>query len=703
MKFRKLFHLTGCLVLIAGLWATLYAEKPIGTKKDQKLAKGQANDLYEPMLINNIMNYYSNTGDGSLNPYTADAEGFELPIGSYGYVIFEDGLVYGGYHNVAGTPTLKIGGSTYWHGYEAGPIVTNGTNGSGMVGDNPNAAGVGGRDKYRLFKVRPDINPTTTETDVMAALQTEQTYRVRYESGITIDDIYNEYVNDWNEWPAAQGAPYTDVNGNGVYDPGTDIPGVPGADCTMWHIMNDSDPTRAYNFGGCLPMGMEVQRTIWAYNQSGALGNTIFIKYKMINKSGAKVDTMYTTQWADPDLGGALGYNDDFVGCDTTRSLGYVYNGEPVDGFYGRAVPAGGFCFFQGPVVPGVASDSAIFNGQVIHGKKNLHMSGFNFFINGSTTYTDPVHNDPRATIQWYHLMQGKVTVSGVPFINPVTGLQTTFLLSGDPVAGTGWLDGQLPGTGPNDRRMCLTAGPFTFQPADTQEVVVAALAAQANDRLSSITFLRFYTDHAQAAYNNFFVVPSPPAQPSVSVAALDKEIILSWGDATSVNKVENATEKLGYTFQGYNIYQLPSASFSNAKKLATYDVVDGVTSVVDNDFDLSTGTVIPKELQSGSDSGIKRFFDTQTDIFTNAPLINGTKYFFAVTAYNYNAAYSPKSLESAPIIITVQPQQPNPGTAYNTKPGATLTTDTSLVKIVGGSTDGYVVMTTVDPTKITG
>ena len=47
-----------------------------------------------------------------------------------------------------------------------------------------------------------------------------------------------QYEKDWNNWPTDEGAPYDDVNGDGVYTPGTwsaennawvgDIPGIPG-------------------------------------------------------------------------------------------------------------------------------------------------------------------------------------------------------------------------------------------------------------------------------------------------------------------------------------------------------------------------------------------------------------------------------------------------------------------------------------------
>ncbi len=196
--------------------------------------------------------------------------------------------------------------------------------------------------------------------------------------GRSAAEIRAQYDMDWNEWPATDGAPFQDVDSNGVYDPKADIPGVPGADQTVWFVANDLNPTNVSNLYGAQPLGIECQFTIWAYSQQGALGNMIFKSYLIINKSTQTFDSMYVCQWADPDLGNA---EDDLVGCDTSLSLGYVYNGNNVDASYNELPPpAAGFDFFQGPRVPS-PGDTAIFRGQRIGGYKNLPMTAFFYFI----------------------------------------------------------------------------------------------------------------------------------------------------------------------------------------------------------------------------------------------------------------------------------------------------------------------------------
>ena len=135
-----------------------------------------------------------------------------------------------------------------------------------------------------------------------ALLQTSEVGFISQFQTASASGLLQQYWNDWNQWPAAQGAPYTDVNGDGVYEANIDIPGFPGADQTQWMVMNDLNPTLTWDLYSSNPIGIEVQRTIWAYNRPGALGNTIFLSYKFINKSGVKLDSMYVSQWCDPTL-----------------------------------------------------------------------------------------------------------------------------------------------------------------------------------------------------------------------------------------------------------------------------------------------------------------------------------------------------------------------------------------------------------------
>jgi hypothetical protein len=487
-----------CLAFVA------FAGTSAQPKRMNALAKVATNDVYHPMLINNIFNYYSNNGDGSFNKFSASAEGYEFPKGdNLATCIFEDGIVWGCKQN----GTLKVGGSTYWHGLQAGPIVTSGTSTTNPIPDDPT------KNSNRLYRVRRDMKPVPGITDpddpaaaseLTAVLRSEVPLIGRYEKGVTAEDILLQYWADWNTWPVSKGAPFIDLDSNGVYDPTIDIPGVPLADQTMWYVANDLDSTKVYYFSGSPPIGFEIQKTIWAYNANGVLANTIFLNTKIINKSGKRLDSMYIAQWADPDVGNAV---DDYGGCDTSLNLGYAYNGNFIDSNfqkYGLAPPAAGFCLLQGPLLQGVATDTAVFDLQIRPGYKNLPMTAFDIFMCCISPYVDPPHGTYLGTIEWYNLLRGLIGETGAPYINPVTQSTTKFNVSGDPVTGIGWINASI--ARPGDRSLALCSGPWTMVPgvSDTQEVVVGNLADRGADYLSSVSALKSSTRSLQKIFRMY-------------------------------------------------------------------------------------------------------------------------------------------------------------------------------------------------------
>jgi hypothetical protein len=188
----------------------------------------------------------------------------------------------------------------------------------------------------------------------------------------------------------------------------------------------------------------------------------------------------------------------------------------------------------------------------------------------------------------------------------------------------------------------------------------------------------------------------------------LDKSVLFNWGsDPQSVNATESSDIR-GFKFQGYNVYQLPSASatISEARKIAVFDIAgDGITRITDQVFDPTVGVVTSKVVQLGTDSGIKRSLTVTGDAFNGGnPLINGIKYYFAVTSYSYSADPNavPNNLENPLTIITVVPHSPNPGVRYQGKPGDTLAV-AHTVAAGGSPSDGQVVPLVLDPSRATG
>ena len=92
-----------------------------------------------------------------------------------------------------------------------------------------------------------------------------------------------------------------------------------------------------------------------------------------------------------------------------------------------------------------------------------------------------------------------------------------------------------------------------------------------------------------------------------------------------------------GYAFQGYNVYQLPSATATvdEAVRIGTYDLNDGVQTIMGNVFIPEYGTTVEIPVQYGLDKGVTRQLVVSMDHLTGGPLYVGSEYFFAVSAYN--------------------------------------------------------------------
>ncbi len=659
--------------------------------------------------INNMSMWFLRDGNSANNPVT-HGSGVTYPR-STAQIIYQDGLIWGGLVADGDPQELRVGGQTYAIGTVPGAILSKG------VAEDPEDPGV------RIYRIRRDYKTADLRLDASELFNKGLSQVTEAD----VEALRGQYDKDWREWPAAKGAPFYDNDGDGAYDPDVDAPGVANGDQVAWFVINDLDVGAATSLYGSKPIGLEVQITIWAYARSDALGDVIFKKYQIVYEGTAAtpdtavINDMYISQWSDPDLGD---FGDDFAGADIDLSLGYVYNGQKNDSDYvgfGLAPPAAGYDFLQGPIVPVHVKDEngetvvdedgnsvldetseAIFNFQRRKGYKNLPMTSFVFFAAGSAI-DDPELGEYVGTEEWYNLLRGfqpQPDINNpVPFTNPITGLDTKFTLDGDPTRATGWNDGiPLPA---GDRRIVLDTGPFTMALGDTQEVVVALLGAVGSTQLRSVAKLKFTDQFVQDAYNNFFQVPSPPAPPNVNVVELSGGIVLDWGwDPDSITETETVASE-GYAFEGYNVYQLPAAEsgLNQGVLVATFDRVNGVTTILGISLDDESGIVLDVPQQIGVDAGIRRNLRLTTDAVRGGPLVNGQDYYFAVTAYNRatSEGAAVTTLESTPQLLIVKPQEPPVGTRYGDEAFEPVEVSHQ------GSSEGVVEVTVINPTMTTG
>jgi hypothetical protein len=592
------------VLLVAPATAAMRKGKPAPQRRSSVLST----DTQRRIDINRVNMFVTNIGSFAFDLGTGNA-GLYFPKGTNKTGVFASGLWIGA--TVNGQVRTLV--AEYSQEYGAGPILP-----GGQPDDDRKREHI----VYKVQRFTGDSRDTAHVNRADAELSADP----------TLDPIAHHSWSEYVAGAAPYGAPVRTYRlpntlspepGDSVDVVGPDIVG----DQMMWSVYNDADPgLHSNNAGNSSPFGIEIQQTTFGFNRTGALGSTLFLRFKIIHKGTQVMNDTYVSLWSDPDLGG---FTDDLVGCDPPLSLGYVYNASNNDQQYGTSPPAIGYDFFQGPTVGGVV----------------LPLASFNKYINGT---------DPSSPEETYNYMQG-LGPNGETIENPITGLPTTFFHSGDPVKNTGWLDSD-----PADRRFMMSAGPFTLSPGDTQTVVAAIVIARGSDRLSSISGLRFFDVSAQDAFDRGFNLKSPPPQPVVSVDTDEGLVRLCWDANSRLNYNEP-----GYGFEGYNVYQGASVD-GPWTLLGTFDEVNNIKVVRDTVFDINTGQIITDyPVAFGGDNGVAFCYETTQDAVRGLSLHEGTEYFFAVTAYSVaqDTTALDAVLENAITPIRIIPQSPASGT----------------------------------------
>jgi len=530
------------------------------------------------------------------------------------------------------------------------------------------------------------------------------------------------------EWPAigdvSQGqdlyiAPFQDYNGDGDYQPTDgdypkyDLKGV--VDCkskfredviplfgdeNLWWVFNDKG--NVHSETGGLPIGMEIRAQAFAFSTNDEVNNMTFYNYVLINQGTQTLANTYFGQWVDADLGCS---NDDYVGCDVQRGLGYAYNGTDNDVScngvpgYGPQPPAVGVDFFEGPYQDEDGVDNPLTTdcqqavlqkgivykgigigyGDGVTDNERYGMRAFLYHDNNSG-----VRGDPSIAIQYYNYLRG-IWKDGTPNTYGGTGYTTTpgaqvakYMFPGDSDP-LGWGTECLPQTSwteensnnaAADRRFIQSAGPFTLEPGAYNNITVGVVFARATGggAFASVEEVRRADDKAQSLFDNCFQILNGPDAPDLSLQELDRELILYIKNSQNGNNYQETYQELDptipesapdrfYRFQGYQIYQLKDANVSvsdlgdvnKARLVAQCDKEDNVGQLVNYIQNPSIGLPVPTEMVNGGDTGVFHSLRITEDAFASGDprLVNFKTYYFLAIAYGYNnyEDYDPSAL----------------------------------------------------------
>lgn len=207
---KRYSHLAILLTMV-GFWGliSLFAKEP-PNKRKFVLSKITGKTFSTLSNVNNFSVWVQADGTSARNPFYQSSSfndnrsGGVFPRGTAG-VIFADAILWGGMVNDGQLPRLRVGGSTYRSGMVEGAILGEQTG----IAEDPAASDV------RIWRVRKDWVTADLLQDAAEFFNLDASSV----SDAQIAEVRAQYGTDWDEWPAAKGAPFYDNNNDGLYDP----------------------------------------------------------------------------------------------------------------------------------------------------------------------------------------------------------------------------------------------------------------------------------------------------------------------------------------------------------------------------------------------------------------------------------------------------------------------------------------------------
>jgi hypothetical protein len=261
--------------------------------------------------------------------------------------------------------------------------------------------------------------------------------------------------------------------------------------------------------------------------------------------------------------------HDDFIGCDTTRSLMYIYNKDEVDGnagcdcttgstTYCNEVPILGVDYFRGPLkpfreidtfhisefplmkmdYPNIYDTLAIIRRHAVVLDVDPPERIRDVFVYILCECYKPGNppaqiTDPQQAVEYYRLLSGswrdgrRFTYGGNGY-NIGPGAKTTnYVFSDDPNNAAGW-SMCTAGLAAFDQATIQATGPFRLDPGAINELIIGAVWVP--DQVypcPELDELRAADDLAQALFNNCFILPMVLNAPDLDFIELDRELVM--------------------------------------------------------------------------------------------------------------------------------------------------------------------------------
>jgi len=670
--------------------------KSTGTIK-QTAAGCESGSNYKYLDINNVRTLIYSYGNGW---FLENAE-YEIPKGSRKTSMFSFSLWIGG---IDINNNLKLAAYRYGQGpttasahtkndFWPGPLTVDGT------------AAIDGETCAKFDKLFPI---TRAEVQEFIAYNENKADFPNY--------VIPKSITDWpahgntSKGQARYLAPFQDVDHDGVYDPqkgdypyydlnnhlcpknrkdsvpqivrakiknggdsdtlGILVDQVLKGDQTLWSVYNDKGNFHSETQGEAI--GMEIRAQYFAFATNDEINNMTFYSYELVNRSTYTLTGTYFSQWVDPDLGWA---QDDYVGCDVKRGLGYCYNGKPVDGqgsieAYGAHPPAVGVDFFQGPYMDADHRDNPKFTGDcsIISSEYPLDqmaINGVNFgdgivdnerfgmrrfvYHNNNLSGVPAYMQDPDYAPQYYQFLRGiwkdgskmqyggnaHVSAGGYgpacDFMFPNDSDPCDWGTAGQPPNGPKIWTEETAKNNPSDRRFMQSAGPFTLQPGACNYITVGIPWARSisGTPWESVKLLQIVDDKCQNLFDNCFAVLNGPNAPDLTIEEMNKQLIIYISNRKSNDAGNNFGEKyFEYDPNIPNPESLPhnqrNDSLYRFEGYQIFQVKDATVSAADIDDPGKARLVAQFDIQNGVGKLVNWSFDQNLGGNVGAVMVDG-------------------------------------------------------------------------------
>ncbi len=366
------------------------------------------------------------------------------------------------------------------------------------------------------------------------------------------------------------------------------------------------------------PLGLHIRQLSWAWS-TPIYANMVFILYEFTNVPdsvvikdgdticyGDTLENMYVGHASDMDVGAA---DNDLVGCDIERSLGYTYTLEQEAGWESKPPYYVGVRFLQGPraddtVYVADGPDNPDYPKAIkdtVYPGEHLPLTAF---VRCTRAY------DATNEFRRYSMLAG---------YNIETGDYDPWMGVVDAV--------------PADKRMVMGCGPFKLLPGETDTFLIAVMFS--NGDVGGLRYLQEQGDAAKTAYDFGWVVAGPPEPPNLTAIPGDKKVTLIWDNISEVTpdkyyqvmRAAGDTVYRKYDFEGYRLWRSRSGLPDDWELLGEWDIKNDITLLPGDMWSAATGNV----------SGKKSNNNGLVHSYVDSTVYNGITYYYALTSFDYN------------------------------------------------------------------